>query len=502
MTKFKNKIILEILDKFKFISALDSLVALADWDLNTYMPPRAAEERGIILAKVNLLIKNLILDKNFKKLLAKAEGEDLNDYERAVVRVLNREIRIIEKLPDDFIEEWNKTVNEAQVVWRESKKENNFKQFQPYLEKIIDLVKKKIEFLGYQDHPYDVLIDLFEEGWKTKDLEVFFGSIKEPLKNLLLQVQKSSKYEINHPLENEIYQKELMEKLNYFALDLLGFNNQRSRLDVAPHPFENAISLNDVRITTWYHNKDFRKSLTATIHEFGHSLYELQIDPELQFTPLQGGLSYAFHESQSRFWENIVGKNKIFLEKIYLQGVKLLPFLSKYSFDEFEKYINLVRSELIRVESDEITYHFHIILRFELEKELLENKIKISDLPEVWRSKMKEYLNIEPMTDTDGVLQDIHWSMGAFGYFPTYSLGTFLSGLWLEKIEEELGKINDLLTSKEGIFAIANWLKEKIHQYGKVYLPKQLTFKIYGREFSINPYLNYLNKKFKEIYSS
>ncbi len=499
--KFKNKIILELLARFKAISALDSLVALAHWDLNTYMPPKAAEERGIILAKVNLLIKDLILDKTFKDLLSKAEKENLNDYEKAVVRILNREIRIIEKLPDKFIEEWNRTINKAQIVWRESKRENNFKQFQPYLKKIIDLVKKKTEFLGYQDHPYDALIDLFEEGWQTKDLEVFFSSIKKPLENLFSQIQKSSRYITKHPLENEYYNKESMEKLNYFVLELLGFDSQRSRLDIAPHPFENAISLNDVRITTWYHERDFRKSLTATIHEFGHSLYELQIDPELKFTPLQGGLSYAFHESQSRFWENIIGKNKIFLEKIYLRAVELLPFLKKYSFDDFEQYMNLVRPELIRVESDEVTYHFHIILRFELEKGILEDKIRIDDLPEIWKNKMREYLNIEPEADSEGVLQDIHWSMGAFGYFPTYSIGTFLSGLWLTKIEEELGKIEKIIADEDGLILITNWLKEKIHQYGKVYLPKDLIFKVSGQEFSINPFLNYLNNKFKQIYN-
>lgn len=496
MEKFKNQLILKILEKFQVVAALESLTALADWDLNTYMPVKAAEDRGLILGEVSILMKNLILDKEFKDLLEKCQTENLNDYEKAVVRVLKREISIIEKLPDDFIENWNKITNQAQIVWREAKKDNDFQKFQPYLQKIIDLVKKKAELLGYQDHPYDALINLFEEGWTTKDFDIFFNSIKEPLKSLLTKIQSAPNYRNKHPLEDEIYDKEKMRELNFYVLSLLKFDPDRSRVDIAPHPFENAISLNDVRITTWYHEKDFRRSLTATVHEFGHSLYELQVHPDLKFTPLQGGLSYAFHESQSRFWENIICRNQIFLEKIYQKSKELLSFVNKYSFDDFVAYFNLVRPELIRVEADEVTYHFHIILRFELEKEILEEKIKVQELPEIWRAKMKEYLSLEPSTDSEGVLQDIHWSMGALGYFPTYSLGTFLSGLWLKKIEDDLGKIDNLLSNDSGIEEIQEWLKNKIHQYGKVYLSKDLIMKIYGQEFSVKPFLDYLTKKY------
>lgn len=496
MQKFENQLILKILEKFRLVAALESLISLADWDLNTYMPVKAAEDRGFVLGKVSILMKDLLLNKEFKDLLEKCQTESLNDYEKAVVRVLKREISIIEKLPNDFIENWNKITNQAQVVWREAKKENDFKKFEPYLQKIVDLIKKKTEFLGNKDHPYDVLLDLFEEGWVTKDFEFFFNSIKEPLKNILTTIQSSSNYRSKHPLEDEIYDKEKMKELNFFVLSLLKFDPSCSRIDVAPHPFENAISLNDVRITTWYHEKDFRRSLTATVHEFGHSLYELQVDPDLKFTPLQGGLSYAFHESQSRFWENIICRNHIFLEKIYQKSKELLSFVKRYSFDDFVAYFNLVRPELIRVEADEVTYHFHIILRFELEKEILEERIKVEELPEIWRAKMKNYLGLEPSTDSEGVLQDIHWSMGAFGYFPTYSLGTFLSGLWLQKIEEELGKIEDLLSNDDGIEQIQEWLKNKIHQYGKVYLSKDLIEKICGQEFSVQPFLEYLVKKY------
>lgn len=501
--KFQNKIIKNILNKYYYISSLESLISLADWDLNTYMPESSAEDRGFVLGKVNLLIKNLILDKKLKKLLEKAKEnlEKLNDYEKGVVRVLEREINIIEKLPNEFIEEFNKVTNEAQIIWRNAKKENNFEKFKPHLEKIVELIKKKAEYLGYEEHPYDALIDLFEEGWTTKDFENFFEVIKKPLKDLFNQIRNSPFYKEKHPLEEEKYEKEQMEKLNYYVLSLLNFNPARSRLDIAPHPFETAISLNDVRITTWYHPKDFRRSLTATIHEFGHSLYELQVDPELKFTPLQGGLSYAFHESQSRFWENIIGRNPIFLAKIFEKAKEFLLFLKKYSFEDFVLYFNIVRPEKIRVEADEVTYHFHIILRFELEKGLLEEKIKVNELPEIWRAKMKEYLDVDVDNDKEGVLQDIHWSMGAIGYFPTYSLGTFLSGMWLEALQNELGVIEEFLKEGNGILRIQNWLKEKIHKYGKTYPSKDLISKICGKEFFAEPFLSYIKNKYNKLYN-
>ncbi len=501
MAKFNNKVVKEILEKYKTISALSSLSALAGWDLNTYMPPKAGEDRGFILGKVEVLTKKLLLDKEFLSLLKKAEKiKNLNDYERGVIRVLQRRINILKKLPDQFIEEFNQVTNTAQVVWRKAKENNDFKSFQPYLEKIVNLVKKQADYLGYKTHPYDALIDLYEEGWTTQDFETFFNSIKGELKSIFEKIKSSKDYLVRHPLENEKYRKEDMEKVNYEVLKILNFDPSRSRLDIAPHPFEESISLNDVRITTWYHPKDFARSLTAVIHEFGHSLYELNIDPELQFTPLQHGVSYAFHESQSRFWENMIGRTPTFLRKIFPILKKYLPFIKKYKFEDVVCYFNLVRPSLIRVEADEVTYHFHIMLRFQIEKGLLENSLKVKELPEYWNETMKNYLGIEPKNYHEGVLQDIHWSTGAIGYFPTYSLGTFLSGLWLKKIEGELGRLESVLYQRDGILKIQNWLRKNIHQYGSSYSPKELILKVYKKEFSPEPFLNYLRNKYFELY--
>lgn len=500
--KFKNKLIKEIIDKYYFIDSIERLGSLAHWDLNTYMPIKAAEERGFILGKAEILVKKLLLSKDFILLLNKSQKENiLNDFEKGIVRILKKRIEILSKIPDQFIEELNNLTNKAQVVWREAKKENNFKIFKPYLEKIVALIRKETDYLGYKKHPYDALIDLYEEGWTTEDFSNFFESIKPRLKSIFDEIRKSEKYISKSALEKEKYTKEQMEKLNLEVLKILNFDSQRSRIDIAPHPFETSLSLNDVRITTWYQLKDFRRSLTATIHEYGHALYELQIDPEIKFTPLQGGVSYGIHESQSRFWEIIVGKNINFLKLIFPLAKKHLEFLKKYKEKDFIYYFNLIRPEFIRVESDEITYHFHIILRFEIEKGLLEGKIKVKELPEIWREKMKSYLGICPQNDQEGILQDIHWSCGYFGYFPTYSLGTFLAGMWLEKIEEDLGTFDKILREESSIIIIQNWLKKNIHRYGKTYTSKELIKKVYKKEFSPEPFLKFLENKLLNLYS-
>jgi len=497
--KIRNKTIKEILLKYRKIDSLKRLISLAGWDLNVYMPQKAVEDRAFIISEVELQIKNLILDKSFIKLVNEVKENNLNIYEKAIIRVLKREIGYLQKLPSSFIEEFSKITNKAQVVWREAKDRNDFSVFKPYLEKIVYLVKKEVEYLGYKEHPYDALIDLYEEGWTTKDFEDFFSFVKPRLKDIFFKVFNSKYFIDKHPLEKEKYNKEKMEKLNLRVLKILNFDNQRSRLDIAPHPFEQSISLNDVRITTWYHKNDFKRSLSATIHEFGHLLYETNIDSKLKFTPLQAGISYAFHESSSRFWENVIAKNEIFLRKIWPLALKYLDFLKKYKFKDFVTYFNLVKPSLIRVEADEITYHFHIILRFEIEKMLLEDKIKIEELPEYWNEKVKEYLGLRVDSYRDGILQDIHWSMGAFGYFPTYSLGTFLSGLWLESIENDLGDINNLLKQKDGILTIQNWFKDKIYRFGRTYSSKELIYKITKKGFSPQPFINYLDSKYIKI---
>ena len=482
---FKNGIIVKILEHYKDIWALGYVSALSQWDTETYMPHEGASVRGEALSKISSLSQRLFLDKDFVSLIHKAgEEKNLNDYEKGVVRMLLRSLKYYEKLPKEFIEEFEKLTSEATVVWRKAKEANNFKLFQPYLEKIFKMSSEKAEYLGYKDSAYDALLDEYEEGLTSREVSNFFNEINNPLTKLLKKIEKSNKNK-DHFLERQTYNQEKLKKLNNEILKLFWKDFSRFRIDISAHPFTTSFSSSDTRITTWYHKEDFARSVLATIHEFGHALYELQGSKELEMTPIGGGSSLVIHESQSRFWENYIGTSMNmakFIESKY-------PELGKS--EDIYSYFNKVKPGPLRVEADEVTYHFHVMLRFELEKGTIEGKYKVKDFPDIWNTLMKKYLGITPKNDSEGVLQDIHWSGGSVGYFPTYSMGTFLSGVWREKLEKEI--------EKGDYEAIKTWLKENIHKYGSTYTLKDLLEKN-NLKFSVEPLLSYLNSKYQNIY--
>lgn len=484
---FKNRTVLKILDYYKDLWALSYAATLAHWDLDTYMPPAGAGARGEAMGRLSVIRQKMFLDKKFVSLLHTADGlrPKLNDYERGVVRVLKRSLKFYEKVPSEFIEEFEKLTNKATVVWREAKTKNNYKLFEPYLIKTFEMNRKMAEYLGYKDSPYDALLDLFEENLCTREVKDFFDKIQESLKNLLKKITASPVYIKTHELENAKYDRAKMEELNKKVLKYLWEDEGRFRLDVAPHPFSTSFSVNDTRITTWYHERDFGRSLLALVHEFGHALYDLQSAPELEMTPIAGGSSLIIHESQSRFWENFIGRSKNFINK-FLPDLRIATGDRDLSAEEVHRYFNKVAPGPLRVEADEVTYHFHVMLRFEIERGMIDEKYKIKDIREIWNAKMKEYLGITPKNDSEGILQDIHWSGGRVGYFPTYSLGTFLAANWQGKNKE--------------------WLKEHIHKYGSTYtlqdLLKKNKMKFDPDSIGVDPKVNldYLNEKYSKIY--
>jgi carboxypeptidase Taq len=289
--------------------------------------------------------------------------------------------------------------------------------------------------------------------------------------------------------------KDFIKKL----LDYLHENPNNLRIDTAAHPFSLSLDPGDHRITTRYSEKDFKQPYSSTTHEFGHALYNMQCHEDLCYTPIWGGSSLVIHESQSSFWENLVGRSKefiaLFYKEIYRTGIQ-----DKHKLEDIYEYFNLVRPSLIRTEADEVTYHLHILIRFEIEKEIMEGKINAKDLQKIWKNKYKSYLGIEPARESEGVLQDVHWSQGLIGYFPTYSIGTALSAMWGNKIEKDLGNLKELLKNKDGIKKIKEWLKKNIHQYGSTFTFKELVRKTCGEDFDSKYLLNYLEKKYKELY--
>lgn len=492
---FKNKKILKILDSWRDIWAIENLSAVAHWDLETYMPVSGASTRGEALARALSIRQKMFLSPDFIASIHQAEREkNLTDPERGVVRILLRDLKFYEKIPADFLEEFEKTTNEATVVWRKAKDTNNFKLFEPYLSKIFDMNKKVAEYLGYKDSPYDALLDQFEEGLTSNKVEPFFNEIRQPLRELLDKIIKSEVYQNQEekvrPLQTAKYDKNKMSGLNEKVLKLLWPEYGKNfRLDVSAHPFTTSFSNMDTRITTWYHERDFGRSLLAVVHEFGHALYDLQSAGELEMTPIQGGSSLVIHESQSRFWENFVGRSESFINH-FLPDIKNLLSVDVQGTTLY-MYLNKVRPSLLRVEADEVTYHFHIMLRFEIERGIIESRFKIQDLREIWNAKMKEYLGVTPKKDSEGVLQDIHWSGGSVGYFPTYSLGTFLSAQWAGEMNQELGIMN--------YAGIENWLKEHVHKYGSTYTLQDL-LKKNNMTFDPKVNLKYLEDKYSKIY--
>lgn len=497
----KSLIIKKILEKYKTIWAIGHLSSLGGWDMQTYMPKEGFEARSEAFAAISVLSQKIFLDKEFVDLIESASKEvGLNDHERGILRLLNRQLKFYRNVPADFLEEFSKATTEGYAIWEKAKKNSDFQLFAPILDKIVRLARKKAEYLGYEEHPYNALLDEYEEGMTVSDVEKYFDYIRPRLIELLKYIQRSDKYNTEHAIENESYDVKLMKKLNDDLLEFIHYNNTHLRIDVSPHPFTSTIGKGDTRITTRYEGKSFGNSYGSTMHEYGHALYELQSHENLHYTPISGGSSLVIHESQSRFWENFVGRSKAFLSIFYESISKLSPAMENYSIDDIYQYLNNVKPSLKRVEADELTYHFHIMIRFEIEKMLFEDKIEANDVPRIWNEKYESYLGVKPENDAQGALQDVHWSGGSFGYFPTYSLGTALSAMWKHCIEKDIGKIDELIINKEGIRKIQNWLKEKIHQYGSTYTFKELVMKMTGEEFTPAYLINYLEHKYKNIY--
>ena len=493
---FQNPVIKEILEKYRVLWSISHALALMSWDSETYMPREGFRDRAVARAELELLRQQLLLKPEFRGLVEKAEGiGDLNDYERGVVRVLKRAIRIASALPPWLVAERAKVTQEAMVAWREAKARSDFELFKPYLERIFDLSRKTADYLGWDKHPYDALLDLYEEGLRTEDVDRILGYLKKGLKQVVSEVLSRGRYPQAHPLENTPYDSSRMEVVNRRVLEILGYPiGTRGRLDVSAHPFTIDMGFNDVRITTRYEGVDFKRTLFSVIHEFGHALYQLQIDPALAYTPIGDGVSLGVHEGQSRFWENIVGRSREFVEYIYPILREQLDFTAKCTVEDVYYYFNTVKPSLIRVDADEVTYNMHIILRTELEKLALTGEVKVSDLPELWSNTMEELLGVKPRTHSEGVLQDIHWSMGSIGYFPTYTLGNIVSAMMRKAMLSELRLYDRILS---GDFeAIRNWQREKIHKYGAVYPPREMLRRSLGREYSPEDLLEYLVEKY------
>jgi len=489
----KNPVIDQIVDTYRPIWALNHAASLFEWDLETYMPVDAAKSRGFAQGQLALIQQQKVL--NLTENASKAEKLDgLNDYEKGIIRKIKRALKYYTKVPPELVEKLTRTTTEASVVWREARKRSDFSLFEPYLEKIVQLKRKEADKLGYEGHPYNALMDLFEEDLTTRDVDKVFSPLVTALKKILSRIESSKSFRSNHKLEDVAYGEEAMKRVNQEVLRILGMPDKTFRMDVSTHPFTSSMSLDDVRITTRYEGKSFRETIFSVIHECGHALYDLQIDHSLEYTPLGDGPSLGIHESQSRFWENFVGRSREFTNLLYPTLKKNLPFVSEYSEGEIYKYFNLVRPTLIRVAADEVTYNFHIVVRYEVEKKLIGGEAKVSEIPEIWDDMMEDYVGVRPQNLAEGVLQDVHWSGGMIGYFPTYSLGNVIAGMVSNRMKRDLN-VQDLI-ARGDISPIKLWLRENIHKWGAIYSPRELQKKALGDVYNPEYLVKYLEEKY------
>ncbi len=489
--------------KISEIADLTGIGALLGWDQQVLMPKGGTEDRANQAALIGQLIHERITSDEMGKLISDLETElgDLNaDTDEArIVKITKRNYERETKIPLEKLIEFIKVTTMANDIWVKAKMEDNFQSFQPILQRIIELRQEQADIFKPYDHIYDPLLDYFEPGMKTADVKQIFDDLRPRQVELLRTIAEAK--QVDNSFIKQKFDKTFQEKFGKFVVSKFGYDWTRGRLDVAPHPFTTGFGWGDVRITTRYLENDGLSSLFSSMHEAGHAMYEQGLDKKYARTAIQGGTSLAFHESQSRMWENLVGRSYEFWTYFYPTFQMLFSEqLGNISLDTFYKGINQVSPSLIRVEADEATYNMHIMLRMEIEIGLIENSIDSKDLPEIWNAKMKEYLGITPPNNSLGVLQDVHWSGGMIGYFPTYALGNLISAqLWEKMISDHPSIPNEI---QEGDFSqILGWLRENIHQYGSKYEPQELLQKITGNKLSAEPYIRYIKSKYSKIYN-
>jgi carboxypeptidase Taq len=489
----------EFKEYLKKIEYLNSIASALYWDMRVGIPKKGIAYRGEVLGFVSGEMYKLQTSDTIMNFIEYFSAQtELDDVTRAMVEKVKKEYNQTKKIPEDKYKEYVIAKSNAEAAWEEAKHKSDFSLFQPHLEKLVDFNKEFIDYWGYEKNKYDTLLDFYEPGITVERLDRVFGELRDAIVSLLGKIKNSS-VKPDASVFTKEFPKKAQEEFGLLVLREMGYDFEAGRLDESVHPFTINLSNKDVRITTRYHEDDFRSALFGTIHEGGHALYEQDIPDELLGTMLATGVSMGIHESQSRYYENILGRSRQFWNYFYPEAQKRFPQFEGMSLEDFYRAINRVEPSLIRIEADELTYSLHIIIRYEIEKLLINGEVEVKDLPQVWNSKYKEYLGVEPQSASEGVLQDVHWAGGMFGYFPSYALGNLYGAQFLSKMIMDLPNYYEDI--KEGrLEGILAWLRENIHKYGSVYKPAELIKKVTGEELTAKYFIEYLNKKYSEVY--
>jgi carboxypeptidase Taq len=488
----------------KEISIIGQTAALVDWDQKTYMPSEGIKDCSEKVSYLSKIAHEKMISKEFKDsidyLLIPENLEKLNDKDKTVVKRLSKDVEKATKLPVEFVEELSRVAANAESVWGEAKKEKNFEKFRPHLERIVELKKEEAKLISLPGHPYNSLLNDFEEGMTVDKLQPTFEFLGKELTELLKKIVSTDIYKNQNEdlFKKRVFGQKSQEKLSHMLAKMMTLPEKQSRLDVSMHPFTTTIGNKDIRITTRYINNPL-ESFGSTIHEGGHALYELGLPEEYANTVICNAPSYGIHESQSKFWE-LIGKHESFWKHFYPKFKDTFKRqLKDVSFDEWYRINNIVKPSYIRIEADELTYCMHIILRYEIEKGLIEGNIQVKDLPQVWNDRFEQMFGIRPRHDSEGCLQDTHWSGGAIGYFPSYALGTIYSAqLYNQLVKENPGITKEIEDGK--LENVVSWLRDKVHKYGRTLTTEEIITKACGEGLNPEAWVKFLHDKYSKIY--
>ena len=488
----------KFIDLMKQITAYSEAIALIHWDLRTHAPKKGMDQRSETISLLSETVTELQRSDLMKQLITELKTSNISPIIEKSVQECERIYNKQKNIPTEEVVEFIRLSSKSETAWQEAREKRDFSILAPYLEKLVEMNKKFAQYQGYTENLYDGLLNDFEPGLTTEILDRVFNQLKPVLIKLVKQINNAN-VTVDASLLQKPFPKQAQEAFSLAVLDKMGYDFDAGRLDETIHPFAIGINPNDVRVTTRYDENDFRTAVFGTIHEGGHALYEQNIDPDLHQTVLSKGASMGIHESQSLFWENFIGRSRSFWESHFNLFKEHAPdSFQSVDFDEFFKAINEVKPSMIRIEADELTYSLHIIIRYELEKELINGDLKVKDLPKAWNDKMEAYLGIRPENDLEGVLQDIHWAAGDIGYFPTYALGYMYAAQIFNTIEKDISM--DQMIRLGDFEPIKAWLTEKVHRHGKMKQPLELIEEVTGEGLNPDYLIKYLTNKYSDIY--
>lgn len=503
MTEQFKQVEQEFLEYVNKMSAYGEALSLVYWDLRTGAPKKSIEQRSQVIGTLSSEVFKMSTSEEIAAYIANLLNDEakgvISEVTRKSVEHCKKEYDRNKKIPAEEYKQYVILQSKAESVWEEAKEKSDFELFRPYLEELVETNKRFITYWGYEGNKYNTLLDMYEPGITVEILDSVFGDLRKKIVPLVKGIAEST----NKPETSFLFEKfpkEQQKELSVKILEQMGYDFQAGRLDETIHPFEIALNPGDVRVTTKYDEDDFRVAVFGTIHEGGHALYEQNISTELVGTPLCRGTSMGIHESQSLFYENFVGRNYSFWKKNY----DLLKSYASGQFDnvtieDYYRAINESKPSLIRIEADELTYPLHVIIRYEIEKGLFNDEIEVKDLPQIWNDKYEQYLGIRPENDATGVLQDVHWSGGSFGYFPSYALGYMYAAQIKNAMLKDLPDYDQLL-EQGNLQPIREWLTTNIHQYGSMKKPLEILQDVTGEGLNAQYLVDYLYEKFSKVY--